>query len=247
MEDYRQELTENSYMREIELDFSQCDRSQNLRMGAILTQAAVFAGHDYDARGLTHEVLMDRREVFLLSRLAVKLHRCPRVRDVLQVTTWEDGAHGAHLQRLYEYRTREGELCVSIRSDWILVDPVTRKILRPQSFTARPLTACPVEVDCPAPKKIALPPEAEELGCRTVRWSDLDGNGHLFSGVYGDIVWDYLPADLQGRTPREFYINYSREATLGDELRLLGRREGEAYRMEGAGPHGPCFTALIQY
>lgn len=247
MEDYRAELTENSYMREIELDFSQCDRSQTMRMGAILTEAAVFAGHDYDARGLTYETLYDRREVFLLSRMAVKIHRCPRVRDILQITTWEDGAHGAHMQRVYEYRTRAGELCVSIRTDWILVDPITRKILRPQNFTARPLTTCPVSIDCPAPKKIALSPEAQELGVRVVRWSDLDGNGHLFSGTYGDIIWDALPADLQPLTPREFYINYSREAVLGDELRLLGHREGESYRMEGIGPHGTCFTALIEF
>ena len=247
MEDYRAELTETSYMREIEVDFSQCDRNQTMTMGAILTQAAVFAGYDYDARGLTYDVLYDRRQVFLLSRLAVKLHRCPRVRDVLQVTTWEDGARGAHLQRVYEYRTRAGELCVSIRSDWILVDPVSRKILRPREFTARPLTACPVTVDCPAPTKVALPAEAEPLGSRTVRWSDLDGNGHLFSGVYGSIIWDALPEDLQPRTPQEFYLNYNHEATLGQSLALLGHREGDCYRMEGAGPNGPCFTCLIQY
>ena len=43
--------------------------------------------------------------------------------------------------------------------------------------------------------------------------------------------------------PREFYINYSKEATLGEELRLMGFREGDTYRMEGIGPSGPCFTA----
>ena len=247
MEDYRAELTENSYMREIQVDFSQGDRNQNMRIGSILTQAAVFAGHDYDARGLTHEVLMEKGQVFLLSRLLVNLHRCPRVGDVLQITTWEDGAKGAHVQRIYEYRTRAGELCVSIRSDWILVDPVSRRILRPSAFTARPLTRAPVEIDCPQPAKIALPAEAVELGSHTVRWSDLDGNGHLFSGNYGDIVWDFLPADLQCRTPRSFAINYNREATLGQEITLLGHREGDTFRMEGAGPNGPCFTALAAF
>ena len=59
-----------------------------------------------------------------------------------------------------------------------------------------------------------------ELGQRTVRWSDLDGNGHLYSANYGDIIWDYLPCDLQERTPREFYINYNHEATFGETLRL---------------------------
>ena len=152
------------------------------------------------------------------------------------------------MQRVFEMVDQEGRLCVSARSDWILVDPITRKILRPSSFTAKPLTTCDKEIDCPEPKKIVLPREdLEDLGIRRVVWSDLDGNGHLYSGNYGDIVWDYLPGDLQERSPREFYINYSKEATLGQELRLEGFREGETYWMEGLGPDGTCFTALCVF
>ena len=104
------------------------------------------------------------------------------------------------------------------------------------------------EIDCPEPRKIVLPrEEAEELGVRTIRWSDLDGNGHVYSANYGDIVWDYLSADLQPRIPREFYINYSKEATLGEELRILGLREGASCRVEGLGPEGACFTALCVF
>ena len=78
-------------------------------------------------------------------------------------------------------------------------------------------------------------------------WSDLDGNGHLYSGRYGDIIWDYLPEDLQDLEVKEFYINYSKEATLGQELRIRGVREENTYRMEGAGPNATCFTALCVY
>ncbi|MFR3922616.1 MAG: hypothetical protein ACLTYN_12335 [Dysosmobacter welbionis] len=68
-------------------------------------------------------------------------------------------------------------------------------------------------------------------------WSDLDGNGHVYSGNYGDFVWDYLPADLQEKVPREFFINYSKEATLGQEPGWWlpqGRRVSDG----GPGPGG---------
>lgn len=248
MKDFRQELTENSYFRQEELVFWDCDREKRMRVAAMLSKMAAFAGYDYDARGLTHEKLYAMREVFLLSRVALKVHACPRARDLLDITTWENGARGAHMQRVFEMRDQAGQLCISAKSDWILVDPITRKILRPGSFTAKPLTVCPVEIDCPEPKKIVLPREGtEDLGHRTIRWSDLDGNGHLFSGNYGDIVWDALPEDLQSRVPREFYINYSKEAILGEDLRLEGFREGDTYRVEGVGPGGPCFTALCVF
>jgi len=239
---------ENGCSRQEELGFWDCDREQRIRVAAILSKMATFAGYDYDGRGLTYERLFEKREVFLLSRAAVKIHDCPHARDVLDITTWEDGVKGAHMRRYYEMRDREGRIRVAARTDWILVDPVTRKILRPSSFTAKPILTSDRPLDCPESRKVVLPEQGrEDLGTRVVRWSDLDGNGHLYSGNYGDIIWDALPEDLQVRVPGEFYINYSREAVLGDALGLEGCRSGESYFVEGRGPHGPCFTALCVF
>lgn len=244
LQDFRQELWENGYFRQEELVFADCDCHQRARVATFLSKAAAFGGYDYDARGLTHEILYANREIFLLSRIALRIRRCPMAQEVLNISTWENGAKGAHMQRVYELADASGAVCASMRSDWILVDPETRKILRPDSFKAKPLLLCPKEIDCPAPKKVILPKDGlEELSVRTVRWSDLDGNGHLFSGNYGDIVWDALPSDIQEQIPAEFYINYSKEATLGQTLHLYGVREGNVYRMEGVGPNGTCFSA----
>ena len=248
MEDFKQRSMENGYFRQEELVFWDCDREQRVRVAAILSKMAAFAGYDYDARGLTHEVLLANREVFLLSRAAIRIHDCPHAADVLDVTTWEAGARAAHMRRYYEMADQAGRVRVSARTDWILVDPVTRKILRPSAFTAKRLMESDRAPDCPETRKVSLPREGrEDLGLRRIRWSDLDGNGHLFSGNYGDIVWDALPEDLQVQTPAEFYINYSREAVLGDELRLEGFRGTEGYFVEGLGPNGPCFTALAVF
>ena len=243
MKDFKQYLMDDGYFRQEELIFADCDRNQRARVSTFLSKAAAFAGYDYDARGLTHEKLYSMREVFLLSRMAVRIHRCPMAREVLDISTWENGVKGAHMQRVYEIADREGVL-VSIRSDWILVDPVTRRIMRPGTFTARKLGTCPKTIDAPQTQKILLPHEGlEELGTRKVVWSDLDGNGHVYSGNYGDFVWDYLPADLQEQLPKEFFINYSKEATLGQELRMVGVRRENEYLMEGLGPEGVCFSA----
>ncbi|MCQ2447837.1 MAG: thioesterase [Oscillibacter sp.] len=248
MQDFKQELYENGYFRQEELVFADCDRNKKARVATLLSKAAAYAGYDYDARGLTHDKLMELHQAFLLSRLSMRIHRCPGVRDVLDITTKENGAKGAHVQRVFTIQDQQGDLCASIKSDWILVDPVSRKILRPSAFTAKPLYTCEEEIDCPDPKKIVMPKEnLEELGVRKVMWSDLDGNGHLYSGNYGDIIWDFLPQDLQEEPLKDFYINYSKEATLGEEMRIVGYREGNTYRMEGIGPHDVCFTALCEF
>ena len=249
MKDFRQELYENGYFRQEELCFADCDRYQRARVSGLLNKAAAYAGYDYNARGLTHDVLFEMGEVFLLSRLAMRIHRIPMAGDVLDIATYENGVKGAHMQRVYEMKDQTGEVRVSVKSDWILVNPTTRKIMRPSAFTAKPIQTCDRVIDCPDPKKLLLPHEGvEELGTRQVVWSDLDGNGHLYSANYGDIIWDYLPHDLQERTPREFYINYTHEATLGETLRLMGfRNEDGSYLMEALGPDAACFTALCVF
>ena len=124
MSDLKEILQEDSYMRQQQLIFADCDRYRRARVSTLLSIAAAVAGADYDARGLTYEKLYEMREVFLLSRVALRIHRCPTALQVVDITTWEDGVKGAHMQRVYEISDREGTL-VSIRSDWILVDPLT--------------------------------------------------------------------------------------------------------------------------
>lgn len=244
MEDFKQRLEEDMYSRQEELTFWDCDKNKEARLAALLSKMAAFGGYHYDALGFTHEVLAGEGIAFLLSRAAIRIHHCPRFRDVLTVNTWENGTKGVHTQRVFQMLDQTGRLCISAKSDWILVDPNTHKLLRPSAFTLRPYGNCPVEIDCPEPKKILLPKEGlEDLGTRQIRWSDLDGNGHLFSGNYGDIVWDALPADLQEKSAAEFYINYSKEVRLNDKVRLEGFRTENGYLMQGHGPESLCFTA----
>ena len=220
VEDFRQYLTEFSYVRQEELIFGQCDRNQNVRMAALLDKVASFGGYDYDARGMTREILLEMGYAFLLSRVAIRIHKRPKYGDILTVQTWENGAKGAHMQRVFEMEDQNGQLCVSARSDWILVHPETHKIQRPRSFVHEEFVPCPKTIDCPEPKKIVK---------------------------YGDIIWDYLPEDLQPEDVTEFYINYSKEARLGQELRMRGFREDSTYRIEGVGETGVCFTAMCVY
>lgn len=248
MEDFKQRVTEAGYLRQEEVTFGECDRNEKLRMAGLLGKVACFAGYDYDARGMDRARMLELGCAFLLSRVAVRVHRWPRYGEVLSIETWEAGVKGAHMQRAYVMKDRAGQICVACRSDWVIADPKTHRIIRPRSLVHESFPPAPAELDCPQPKKILLPKEGlEELGVRRVVWSDLDGNGHLFSGRYGDIIWDFLPDDLREREVREFYLNYSKEAVLGQELRLLGHREENGYRIEGLGPESTCFTALCVY
>ena len=108
--EFKQVLEENGYTRQEELAFADCDRSKRIRVGALLSKIAAFAGYDYDARGLTHEKLYAMREVFLLSRIALRIHRCPRYRELLTIPGLEITASGG-IARMEELETLQAMHC----------------------------------------------------------------------------------------------------------------------------------------
>ena len=230
----RQWREDDRFFRQEELTFRECDVHGRARTSTLLSFLANGGAQDFEARGFTYEYLYGLRQVFLLSRIAFRVHRCPVAGETVTISTWENGVRGAHMCRDYELLSEDGAPCVSGKSEWILVDPLDRRILRPSAFTGKDLTASGRSADCPACRKIFLPKEGvEALGEHPVAFSELDHNGHVYSGSYGDIIWDALPTDLQDADLREFQINYSKEATRGETLTLLGCRQGDTYLMEG--------------
>ncbi|MCI2056765.1 MAG: thioesterase [Oscillibacter sp.] len=234
---------DGGYSRREELIFRDCDASGQVRLGTILSLLASTAGHDFDAAGLDYHKLYELRQVFLLSRIALRVHRRPVAGDVLTVSTWENGSKGVFVRRNYQLTDQFGAQCVSAKSDWIIVDPEDRRIVRPSAFTGKLLHETDREFDAPECRKIVLPKEGlTEFGTHTVVYSDLDFNGHVYSGNYGNILWDALPRELQTREVRDFSINYSHEATQGDVMRILGNLEGSTLTAGAECGDGVCFT-----
>ena len=96
MKDFRQELYKNGYFRQEELCFADCDRYQRAKVSGLLNKAAAYAGYDYNARGLTHDVLFEMGEVFLLSRLAMRIHQIPMAGEVLDTGGKNQGRWGVY-------------------------------------------------------------------------------------------------------------------------------------------------------
>jgi len=245
---FKHYLEGDCYTRQEEVSFSDCDRTQRMKISALLGRVAIYGAYDYNARGITQKRMMEDHQVFMFSRAVIHIHDCPRCEEVLTLSTWETGITGPCVDRYCEGVDSQGRVRVSSKAEWLIVDPEARKILRPSEFKAKKVGTYPKDVDCPRPQKIVLPEQGiEKLGTRRIVWSDLDVNGHMFSGKYGEVIWDALPEDLQDAPVKVFHINYNREALPGQTLELVGCRQGNKYYMEGRGPERSCFAALCEF
>ena len=235
---------EGVFSKKTAVHFYDCDLYGRMKLTAINQTLADIADEDYAQKGMSHSWLWEHGFVFLLSKVSIRFQRFPTPREVLTVSTWEREVKGASFFRSFSIHDEQENLVLTADSAWMLVDPKNRQILRPSAFPYAHPTYLPA--DCPPCRKIKWE-DGTLAGRRKVVYSDLDGNGHVYSGNYGDIVWDALPADLQGAPLAALYINYSREATLGETVALRGLREDGAYTMEGWLEGERCFSCRCEF
>lgn len=215
------------YEKEYHIRFYDCDFNGNIKLSAVLRYLADLAELHYDEKGFGHELLWEKGMVFLLAGESLRFFRRPRGDEHLIFTTWERQIKGPRYYREFEIYDKAGDLVISASTTWLLANPFTRQILRP--------TACDFHPDL-HPERVADVLPVGKLGKRTeqtflservIRFSDLDNNRHVYNATYADIALDALDFDEAAGNIRDFRINYSSEAIMGDRLTLTSGKSPE--------------------
>jgi medium-chain acyl-[acyl-carrier-protein] hydrolase len=179
------------------------------------------AGRNADQLGVTVPQLMPHGLTWVLSRLLVRVYTYPLWWEKLVVDTWPVGFH--RLFALRDWRIFRGdELLGEATSAWLMVDVERRKPVRPQSHGSwagriHPERAIPVtlnKLDEPQPSATRGTLHEERF---TVRYRDLDMNGHANNISYVDWLLECLPLELR-RTHgvRELELNFLSEMGVGE-------------------------------
>ena len=166
------------------------------------------------------------------------------------VRTWEEKPEALQFVRAYEiYDTETKEKLVSGLSTWLLVDLNKRRILPIKNFTMRKAPELQTEHDCLPLGKIPFPENAVLLCERPIWYSDIDGNGHMNNARYGAFVVDCLPEEYRKKTVTDFKINYSKEAVLGENIKLYGAFDDAAGKavIIGKQEENICFESEVYY
>lgn len=198
--------------------------------------------------GLPYGVLFDKGMVWVLTRSRAVIYRQPTLESHVYITTWEKGSRGAQFFRCYRFTDESGEVLIDACSGFALVDSHTHAPMRPKAFH----DICDVEnnakeTTCPRPEKLRLPDVMKPVGVRTVRYSDIDYNGHLNNTVYADLLCDFVPGGMHGRTLREFGLQYCSEAVEGDDITIsAGEVDGTIY-ISGDHGRGRCFDGFLRF
>lgn len=174
--------------------------------------------------------LRDSNQIWILSRLEIKVDQFPKWGDSVQLFTGGRGADKLFAFREFLIRDQQEKILVRGMSSWLLVNSESKRILKPESVLP-PELFDPTKKPSWQPEKIAA--AGEEIASETlkVRFSDLDLNYHVNNTSY--IRWVENLLFDQGIKTNSILINYQAECRAGDKVLITLFKTQLGFVIEG--------------
>lgn len=205
------------YRKEFTVGQDAVDRFGRLRLSRLLLMAQQVAGEHSSTMGLTYEELARRGLFWAVIRNRVQISRLPREGETVHTQTWPmPTTRTAYPRSTVAYDSEGNELFRTV-SLWILMSFDSREMVLPgKSGVTVEGTLRGLELA--APRALAVKPLNNQLE-RTVRFTDLDRNGHMNNARYLDWIDDLLPSSFhQDHSVADVTMCYINEAREGQPL-----------------------------
>lgn len=239
---------EKQYYKTILIADYECGPGGIMKPGFLLRHFQQISGEHVAELGMDYRKLLECRQVFLLSKIHLKVLRMPIGGENITVVTTPKQPVSAQFIRVNEAFDEKNQRILQMDTAWLLVDPVDRKIYRPKMYKGRlPELEPDPEASQIGKKRLAAPEHLLSAESRKVRRSDIDVNCHVNNAVYADIIMDALPDGDFGKL-KEMYIHYRSEAREGEELSLFyaALPDGEWY-VSGNKKDSLSFESLVTF
>ncbi len=209
-----------------------------LKPSMILFFAQEIAGRHCVQLALDYDTLAEKRLFWAVTRHRVQINRLPMRGETIRIETWPMPiTRVAYPRSMVAFDEAGNELFRSI-SLWVLMDLDSRSMVLPCK-SGIDVNGTLRGTELASPNGLVAKPLGNAQS-RTVRFTDLDRNGHMNNTRYLDWISDLLPSDFHRQhTPMEFTVCYLNESREGQELDLRwdfleeGFLQVDAYRKNG--------------
>lgn len=237
------------YQLTFSVDDLHADRFGRLKSSSILYFVQEAAGRHW--QHIEGETNQHCGLYWVIIRHRVQVTRLPRKGETVRLETWPmPTTRVAYPRSVVAYDERGGELFRSI-SLWVLMDPETRAMVLPDKSGVL-VKGILRGNELPSPRSLAPASLGAQVE-RTVRFTDLDVNGHMNNARYLDWLADLLPGSFhQEHTIQDMTLGYMAEALEEDRLLQQWQMDENGHlRLEITRPDGEkshrIFSADVIY
>ena len=207
------------YAKEFEVSPVATDKFGRLKASRLLAYLQDVAGDHSAILGTDQKSLTDKNLFWAVIRHRVQITRLPTSGEKLRIETWPMPTTRTAYPRSTIAYDENGNECFRSISLWILMDAGSRAMILPGKSGVEVrglLRGCELQ----SPSSI-IPREMGKCDNRTVRYTDLDINGHMNNCRYLDWVEDLLPSAFHEKHEiREFTLCYMSEVWEQEQVDL---------------------------
>jgi medium-chain acyl-[acyl-carrier-protein] hydrolase len=195
----------------------ECDVGGVASPASICNYLQETAGNHADHLGWALDYLHEHNRAWVLARLHLFLHRRPRWRDRVTVSTWPSGALRAYALREFRIGDADGAELGVATSGWLLIDATSKRPQRPFGGIAEIARTTPPRTVVDGFERLDEAVVASEPALQRASHSDLDVNGHVNNVILIRWALDALPVETLACTElAELEVEFRAEAIAGD-------------------------------
>lgn len=196
-----------------------------LRPSAVLNLAQRVADAHLARNGADISVLAPHHLSWVFVLIALRISLIPDGCVSLGARTWFSEQKGPYFRREMEFFSPEGERLIAFSSYSVLIDLVSRGILRPSALPIALNPPCPVFTIPDISPKLPLP--ATPLFCYddVIRNCHIDLLGHVNNSHYADFAFNCLTGEEMAHRISEMDINFLSELHPRTRFRLFREEE----------------------
>ncbi|MDR0934772.1 MAG: hypothetical protein LBM03_00485 [Erysipelotrichaceae bacterium] len=238
MEDLRQ------YSKTYVITTNFLDRFDDLSPMGVLDLCQDIAGRHAELLGCGFEAMVNKNLYWVVARNEVNYLREVPYGEDLTLITWPLKPSRFFFDRDYEIRDKNNNVLITVRSRWLLIDTINRK-MQPSSSYDYPFESIDKNLyDYDFPSLKAVESETSAL-VHKVTPSEVDHNLHFNNSRYAELVYNVLSLKDKNSI-KSFLIYYHSEVKMDEEIRLVKNITDNKVSISGYKGDILSFNALVE-
>jgi medium-chain acyl-[acyl-carrier-protein] hydrolase len=204
-----------------------CDFREQVSLPALGDLILQAAGKSADENGFGMQKLNAENRTWVVSRMAIEMHRFPKWREWINIETWVETVGRAATTRNFRITDTNDTVIGGASTLWAMIDVATRRAVDLQMVDGLNKAASGILSIVEKPKH--LPSVEEEMVKRhEVAYSDIDFNRHANRMKYVEWMLDCFSLDWhQKHAIKRCELNFIHEVFYGDKIAVFCKQQEE--------------------
>ena len=224
-----------------------CDFREQVSLPALGDLILQAAGKSADENGFGMQKLNTENRTWVVSRMAIEMHRFPKWREWINIETWVEAVGRAATTRNFRITDSNDTVIGGASTLWAMIDVSTRRAVDLQLVGGLNEVASGIPSIVEKPKH--LPPVEEEMVKQhEVAYSDIDFNRHANSMKYVEWMLDCFSLDWhQQHAIKRCELNFIHEVFYGNKIAVFCKQQEELsfFEIKKTDGDGICRMKLV--